>query len=55
MPVGLDSLTRDSDDKIPEPDEEGSTEEMLDIPEENEEIKAEKSAVEKMVYWLHEI
>lgn len=55
MPVGLDSLKRDSDDTITEPDEEGSTEEMLDIPEENEEIKAEKSAVQKMLDWLHEV
>ena len=55
MPVGLDSLKRDSDDKITQPDPEGSTEEMLDIPEENEEIKAEKSAVEKMMDWLHEV
>jgi len=55
MPVGLDSLKRDSDDKITQPDPEGSTEEMLDIPEENEEIKAEKSAVQKMMDWLHEV
>ena len=58
--VGLDSLHRQSDDDITEPDEE-NTEELKrrekeeDIPEDIDIIEAEKSAIHKMRTWFNDI
>ena len=54
--VGIDSLHRESDDDITEPDdyvlEDVEDEKNRDIPSDKDEIKAEKAQVKKMVDWL---
>ena len=54
--VGIDSLHRESDDDITEPDdyvlEDVEDEENRDIPSDRDEIKAEKAQVKKMADWL---
>ena len=60
MPVGLDSLHRESDDGITEPDKENTDElkrreEEEEIPKDKDIIHAEKSAVTKMIDWLNDL
>lgn len=54
--IGIDSLHRESDDDITEPDdyvlEDVEDEENRDIPADRDEIKAEKAQVKKMADWL---
>jgi len=57
--VGLDSLHRESDDKMTEPDEE-NTEELhakseRELPRDKDIIHAEKSAMQKMMEWVNEM
>ena len=58
--VGLDSLHRQSDDDITEPDEENTEElkrreEEENIPEDIDIIEAEKSAINKMRDWFNDV
>ena len=54
--VGVDSLHRQSDDDITEPDdyvlEDVDDDENNDIPSDRDELKAEKAQVKKMADWL---
>ena len=58
--VGLDSLHRESDDDITEPDEE-NTEELKrrekeeELPEDIDIVEAEKSAMTKMIGWFNDL
>ena len=54
--IGVDSLHRQSDDDITEPDdyvlEDVDDDENNDIPSDRDELKAEKAQVKKMADWL---
>tara|TARA_R110000824_G_scaffold395095_1_gene595465 strand:- start:91 stop:684 length:594 start_codon:yes stop_codon:yes gene_type:complete len=55
--IGIDSLHRQSDDDITEPDEyvleDVDDEENNEIPSNKDEMKAEKAAVKKMMDWIN--
>ena len=55
--IGIDSLHRESDDDITEPDdyvlEDVEDEENDEIPSDKDEIKAEKAQVKKMIDWIN--